>query len=58
MKVTALDFVSTILVNVDNENLSDKDFRQFIRNTLPIIEKQPLDKISDGLKKQIEKYYK
>jgi hypothetical protein len=29
--------MATIAINVDNKNLSDKDFREFIRNTLPIV---------------------
>jgi len=35
--VPASNFVDTVLANVDNEKLSDKKFRQFIRNTLPIV---------------------
>lgn len=34
---TASRFVDTIKVNVDNEKLSDAEFREFIRNTLPIV---------------------
>lgn len=36
--VPADHFMGTIAVNVDNEKLSDADFREFIRNTLPIVE--------------------
>jgi hypothetical protein len=36
--VPAEHFMATIAVNVDNEKLSDADFRQFIRNTLPIVQ--------------------
>ncbi len=36
--VPASHFVGTIAVNVDKKDLSDADFRQFIRNTLPIVE--------------------
>ena len=39
-KISPQHFVETIAVNVDNEKLSDKDFRQFIRNTLPIVKFQ------------------
>jgi len=35
------DFVSTIRKNVNNKKLTDKKFRQFIRNTLPIVPKCP-----------------
>ena len=34
----AENFMKTIAANIDNKNLSDKDFREFIRNTLPIIQ--------------------
>lgn len=31
------NFLETVSVNVDNKDLSDADFREFIRNTLPIV---------------------
>ena len=37
-KIPAEHFAATIAINVDNEKLSDADFRQFIRNTLPIVQ--------------------
>jgi len=37
-KVPAANFVGTLAVNVDNEKLSDAAFREFVRNTLPIVE--------------------
>lgn len=37
-KVPAESFMTTIAANVDNNKLSDEDFREFIRNTLPIVE--------------------
>jgi hypothetical protein len=37
-KVPSVNFVQTLAANVDNEKLSDKEFRQFVRNTLPIVE--------------------
>ena len=37
-KIPAENFMETISVNVDNEKLNDKMFREFIRNTLPIVE--------------------
>lgn len=36
--ISAESFMNTISVNVNNEKLSDADFRQFIRNTLPIVD--------------------
>ncbi len=38
-EISALHFVTTLLANVDNEKLSDTDFRDMIRTTLPIVEK-------------------
>ena len=35
--VDAKNFVETLSVNVDNEKLSDEEFREFVRNTLPIV---------------------
>ena len=37
-KVPASNFVATVASNVDNEKLTDAEFREFIRNTLPIVE--------------------
>ena len=36
-KISAENFLGTVNANIDNNKLSDKDFRQFIRNTLPIV---------------------
>ena len=36
--VPAENFMATIAANVDNEKLSDDHFREFIRNTLPIVQ--------------------
>ena len=36
--INADNFCGTLDCNVDNEKLSDKDFRQFVRNTLPHVE--------------------
>lgn len=36
--VPASNFCTTMEANVDNAELSDADFRQFIRNTLPIVQ--------------------
>jgi len=45
------------MANVDNKEMTDSAFRNFIRTTLPIVEKQPLDTIVDGLKEKVSKYY-
>jgi len=37
-KIPAEHFVCTVIQNINNKKLSDKEFRQFIRNTLPIVE--------------------
>lgn len=31
------NFVQTIAANIDNQKVSDSEFREFIRNTLPIV---------------------
>lgn len=36
--IPATSFVDTMSANVDNEKMSDSDFRQFVRNTLPIVD--------------------
>lgn len=58
-KVPALNFMGSILANVDNEKLSDTEFREFIRNTLPVVEKPKLDEnmADQNLKAKMEKYY-
>lgn len=38
MTVPAENFMATIAANVDNEKLTDKEFRQFVRHTLPIVD--------------------
>jgi hypothetical protein len=38
-KITESHFVELMRINVDNEKLTDEQFRQMIRNTLPVIEK-------------------
>jgi hypothetical protein len=35
--IPAEHFCTTLAANVDNDKLSDADFRQFVRNTLPIV---------------------
>ena len=41
--VPAANFVGTLAANVDNEMMSDADFRQIVRNTLPIVEYDKAD---------------
>lgn len=36
--VPAENFCATLSVNVDNDKLTDANFREFVRNTLPIVE--------------------
>lgn len=56
-KVPAVNFLNTVLVNLDNEKMSDADFRDFIRNTMPIVEKMPLDSIAnEELREKSKKY--
>jgi len=57
-KVGAVNFVGAILANVDNDRLNDQEFREFIRNILPIVEKPALDSLTyDSLKPSLEKFY-
>ena len=35
--IPAKNFVATLAGNVNNPNLTDKDFRDLVRNTLPIV---------------------
>lgn len=58
-KVPAVNFIGTLLVNVDNEKLSDADFREFFRNTISIVEKPSLESIAnEATRESIKKYYK
>jgi hypothetical protein len=57
-KVPALNFLGTMMANVDNEKLSDAEFREFIRNTLPIVEKPDIEEMkNEEVKLRIKKYY-
>ena len=47
-KIPASNFVGTVAANVDNGKLSDAEFREFIRRTLP-------DVIYDGCDKEPQK---
>lgn len=37
-RVPATNFCATLAANVDNGKLSDAEFREFVRNTLPIVD--------------------
>ena len=37
MNIPAEHFMTTVAANVDNEKLTDAEFRQFIRNSLPVV---------------------
>lgn len=37
-KVPADHFCGTLAANVDNAKLTDAEFREFVRNTLPIVD--------------------
>lgn len=57
-KISAINFIGTMLANLDNDKLSDTDFRQFIRNTISIVEKPPLEQLGNSeIKEKIKKYY-
>jgi len=56
--VPAKSFVATLMANVDNQSLSDAEFRQMFRNTLPIVEKPDFHEIgNEAIKPSIKKYY-
>lgn len=38
-KISAEHFTEVIKANINNEKLSDKDFREFLRDTISIVEK-------------------
>jgi len=42
-KVPAENFMATIAANVDNKRITDEQFRDFIRNTLPVVEYLRID---------------
>ena len=57
-KLSAKNFMGTILVNIDNPLLTDKAFRKLIRNSLPIVEKPELEEIiHPEMRKNARKYY-
>lgn len=57
-KVPAVSFIGTMMANVDNDKLSDADFRQMFRNTLPIVEKPTYGSIVNaGVAESVARYY-
>ena len=44
-KIPAANFLGTVAANIDNEKMTDAEFRAFIRRTLPIVQ------YDDGTKK-------
>ena len=57
-KIPAVNFIGTMLANLDNKKLSDANFRKFIRNTMSIVEKPPLGGITnEEAKENVKKYY-
>ena len=42
-RVPAENFMATIAANVDNKRITDEQFREFIRDTLPIVEYERID---------------
>jgi hypothetical protein len=38
MMIPASNFCSTLNANVNNEKLTDAEFREFVRNSLPIVD--------------------
>lgn len=41
----AEQFVATLAANIDNKKVTNKQFREFVRNTLPIVQySRPEDK--------------
>ena len=47
-RVDSENFCATLAANIDNENLSDVDFREFVRNTLPIVKYPRKEKDGSG----------
>lgn len=45
-KVPPDNFCGTLAANVDNAGLSDAEFRQFVRNSLPVVDFAPTDATS------------
>lgn len=43
--VPASNLIATIQVNVDNERMTDADFRQFVRNSLPLVRELAIKEI-------------
>lgn len=48
--VPPLNFLETVKANVDNDKLSDAEFREFIRNSLPCVNSFDFEKYSIELR--------
>ena len=58
MAVPAKNFIGSVLANVDNTNLTDSAFREFIRNSLYVVKKPDFeDTINPEIRKMIKPYY-
>ena len=58
-KVPAKTFIGILMANVDNDRLSDAEFRELFRNTISIVEKPDFEDIAnESIKKRIKKFYK
>lgn len=56
--VSAVNFIGTLLVNVDNKKMGDAGFRGLVRNTLSIVEKPARKEIAnEDLRESIKGYY-
>ena len=49
-KVPAASFLGTVAANVDNPTISDAEFREFVRRTLPVVEGNPKPKRRAGIR--------
>lgn len=57
-KIPAVNFIGTMMANVDNDKLSDADFRQMFRNTIPEVEKPEHHTIANlDVAAAVAKYY-
>lgn len=57
-EVPAVVFVGNIILGIDNEQISDTEFRELIRKTLPLLEKPHFDFFATlEQKEKAKKYY-
>ena len=58
-QIPSIHFMGTIMSNIDNTSISDEVFRDFIRNTLPLVSKPPIEHFSNSsVQERVKKYYK